>query len=83
VSEMLRVREAVALARVSEDALRRLADAGRIGRARVGRTVLYCADDIRRLIAPQYAKPAATTVPAYPAPASEDWRDDPMWRGAL
>ena len=84
MTEMLRLRKAAARFDVSVDTLRRWVAAGLVGCGGNGRVVFVSAADIERLIAPRYARPAATTVRAYPpAPAAEDWRRDPLWRGAL
>lgn len=90
--EMIRAHEAKARFGVSEDTLRRWADAGLVGRSRLsrdgrsdrGRIVKYCAADIERLQQPEYATPKRQQVRAYrPAPASEDWRNSDLWRGVV
>ena len=84
MSEMVRLRAAARQYGVSVDTLRRWADAGLVGRGGHGRVVFVSAADIERIKAPRYARPAATTVRAYPpAPAAEDWRRDPLWKGTL
>ena len=84
MTEMLRLRKAARKYDVSVDTLRRWVAAGLVGCSRHGRLVFVCAADIERLIAPRYAAPQQTTVRAYPpAPAAEDWRRDPLWKGAL
>lgn len=80
---MVRLRQAARQYGISVDTLRRWIDAGLIGRGGHGRVVFVSTADIERVIAPRYAAPA-TTVRAYPpAPAAEDWRRDPLWKGAL
>ena len=84
MSEMVRLRQAARQYGISVDTLRRWIDAGLIGRGGHGRVVFVSTADIERLIAPRYAAPQQTTVRAYPpTPASEDWRRDELWRGAL
>ena len=78
--EMLRLRKAAARFDVSVDTLRRWADAGLIGRSRIGRVVYVSVAALDRLREPKYARPA-TTVREYRAPASEEWRDSDLWRG--
>ena len=81
---MIRFREAIRKHDVSKDTLRRWIKAGMVGRGGHGKTVYVCEADIERIKAPRYARPAATTVRAYPpAPAAEDWRRDELWKGAL
>ena len=75
--EMIRLRKAAARFDVSVDTLRRWADAGLIGRSRIGRVVYVSAADLDRLVSAR----AVRLVPVHRAPASEEWRDSDLWRG--
>lgn len=82
------LRPAVAAARfgVARQTLIDWADKGLIGRARVGRVVLYPSQDIADLIArnltPRTIVPMASATTSTPAADDSAWQDDPFWTGA-
>lgn len=82
-AEYLRTRDACERFGVSRWTLARWADAGRIGRTRIGGVVRYRASDIAELMEAHTTPRAVVPMVAPPAATSaSDWRSDPFWREA-
>jgi hypothetical protein len=80
-AEMLRPKEAAARFKVARTTLVDWADAGLIGRSRVGKAVWYVADDIADVIARGLTPRTVVPISATPATQDDSWRDSDLWAG--